>query len=160
VRLRIDGKFIDTGSFWGHSAPCVEDLDGDGIREMNSNSYGPGHCYVFWGLTDHRFAAREQLVDKAGVPIRSVPVQKRNHQSFGSFFALVDWDGDGLWDVITGSENGSVTFFRNIGGKTSPAFAPAEKVASDGPLLARLQGLQPSLRFATLPSASEISAEP
>ncbi len=242
IRLRADGQFIDTGPAWGHSAPCIEDLDGDGlddlivgdfggkfrwyhntgtasepayeskgfiqagdvdaevniyccigsqarfcdldgdgIRDMIANSYDPGHCYLFRGLPNNRFAAREELLDKAGVPIRSAPIQKQHYQSFGSFFEAVDWDddgdldlligcfdgtvklrlnegnaktpefaaenvdidaageplkvnahfcpvvadwdGDGLWDVIAGSDDGSVTFFRNAGTKTSPTFA-------------------------------------
>lgn len=253
VRLRADGKIIDTGDAWGHSAPCVQDLDGDGladlvvgdfsgkfriynnrgsaktpayeskgfvqagpeeaavriyccigsqarfhdlngdgIHDMIANSYDPGHCYVFWGLPDHKYAAREELVDKAGVPIRSAPIQKQTYQSFGSFFELVDWeadgdldiligcfegalklrvnegsktkplfaaentdilvadeplkvkahfcpkvadwDGDGLWDIIAGSDDGSVTFFRNVGNKIKPVFSGGELLvkAHDG----------------------------
>ena len=245
VRLKADGKLIETGAAWGHSAPCVEDIDGDGledlivgdfggkfrfykklmkagkasyedrgliqagdedasvriyccigsqarfadlngdgIRDMIANSYDPGHCYVFWGLRDHRFAAREELLDRAGVPIRSAPIQKQDYQSFGSFFEIVDWDddgdndiligcfdgalkvrinegtkkkpvfattnldviadgeplkvkahfcpkvidwdGDGLWDIIAGSDDGSVTFFRNAGSRKSPLFSTGE----------------------------------
>ena len=245
VRLSADGKVIDTGEAWGHSSPCVEDvdgdglqdlivgdfsgkfhlyknvgqkglpayqdagfiqagdedanvriyccigcqarfadLDGDGIRDMISNSYDPGHCYLFRGLPEHKFAAREELLDKAGVPVRSSPEQQQNYQSFGSFFTPVDWnadgdfdlligcfdghlklrrnegtptefsfaaenktiqvgdeplkveahccpvvadwDGDGLWDIVAGSDNGSVTWFRNIGTKEAPEFAAGE----------------------------------
>lgn len=253
VRLSADGAIIDTGAAWGHSSPCLEDLNGDGladlvvgdfsgkfrryenvgtaaepvykgkgfiqagdedaavtiyccigsqprfhdlngdgIRDMIANSYDPGHCYVFWGQGNHRFAAREELSDKDGVPIRSAPVQKQEYQSFGSFYELVDWDndgdldiligcfdgtlklrinegsktnpefateniqvlvgndplrvkahccpkvadwdGDGQWDIIAGSDDGSVTFFRNVGDKASPAFAPGETLvkAHDG----------------------------
>lgn len=239
VRLKADGKVIDTGKAWGHSSPCIEDLDGDGladlllgdfsgkfhvfknvgqpgkpeykdagylqaggqdakvniyccvgaqprfvdldgdgIRDFISSSYDPGHCYFFRGLTDHKFAKDEELVDKAGVPVRSAPVQQQKWQSFGSFFTPVDWDadgdfdlligrfngelllrvnegnaeeasfaaenkpvlaggeplkvkahccpvvadwdGDGLWDIISGSDDGSVTWFRNAGTKESP----------------------------------------
>jgi hypothetical protein len=245
VRLQADGQFIDTGDAWGHSAPCVEDIDGDGLgdlvvgdfsgkfrlyknigtvkeplynhrgfvqagdeaaavriycciggqarfydlnddgnREMIANSYDPGHCHVFWGAPNRRFAVSEELLDKAGVPIRSAPDQRQDYQSFGSFFELVDWDddddldiligcfdgaiklrinegtkakpefasenvdilttdgplkvkahlcpkvvdwdNDGLWDIVAGSDDGSVTFFRNVGKKTMPAFAQGE----------------------------------
>ncbi|MEM8666271.1 MAG: VCBS repeat-containing protein [Planctomycetota bacterium] len=247
VRLSADDNIIDTGAAWGHSSPCVEDLDGDGledliigdfggkfrwyrksvdngnvsyqaedfiqagdeaaavriyccigsqarfgdlngdgIRDMIANSYDPGHCYIFWGLPENRFAAREELLDKAGVPIRSAPIQKQDYQSFGSFFELVDWDddgdldmmigcfdgtlkmrmnvgtktnaefatknidveidgeplkvkahlcpkvadwdGDGLWDIVAGSDDGSVTFFRNIGTEKAPNFAEGERL--------------------------------
>jgi len=248
VRLEADGKVIDTGEAWGHSSPCVvdldgdklddlllgdfsgkfriyrnvgaanapkyemgellqaggvtaevniyccigsqarfHDLDGDGIRDMLSNSYDPGHAYLFRGLPGNQFAAREEMLDAAGVPIRSSPVQKQNYQSFGSFFDAVDWDadddldlligcfsgelrlrinegsaksprfaaknvdvklasseplkvkahncpkaadwdGDGLFDIVAGSDDGSITLFRNVGKKGEPAFDAGEQL--------------------------------
>jgi hypothetical protein len=129
-------------------------------------------------LPEHKFAKSEELLDSAGVPVRSSPVQKQDYQSFGSFFTPVDWDadgdfdlligcfdgglklrinegnakaarfaaenrsvdaggepmkvsahccpvaadwdGDGLWDILSGSDDGSVTWFRNAGSKESP----------------------------------------
>ena len=37
---------------------------------------------------------------------------------------IADWDGDGLWDILTGSGEGGVYWYRNIGKKGQPAFAP------------------------------------
>jgi hypothetical protein len=245
VRILADGEIIDTGDENAHSAPCIEDidgdglkdlivgnfsgtfrfyqnvgtpkkpvynrkgviqagrvdakvpiyccigcqarfhdLDGDGIRDMFANSYDPGHCYAFPSLLNHRLGERLEMIDKSGVPIRSVPGQDKDRMSFGSFYELVDWeddgdldiligrfdgdlklrinegtrmepafasenleirleneplrveahfcpkvadwDNDGLWDIIAGSEGGSVTFFRNIGKKSMPAFSPGK----------------------------------
>ncbi|WP_417380739.1 FG-GAP repeat domain-containing protein [Gimesia sp.] len=242
VRLKAEGKIIDSGAAWGHSSPCIEDLDGDGlkdlmvgdfsgtfryyknvgrsdapvymdmgkvqaggkdaavriyccvggqprfvdldgdgIRDFISSSYDPGYCYYFRGLPDHKFAAPIELKDKAGVPVRSSVKQKQNYQSFGSFYTPVDWDADGdfdlligcfdghlklrinegdakkyvfadenqtvdaggkplkvekhccpviadwdqdgLWDILAGSDEGSVTWFRNTGSKSAPQFA-------------------------------------
>jgi hypothetical protein len=36
---------------------------------------------------------------------------------------IVDWDGDGLWDIVTGSADGGVYWYRNIGRKGKPQFA-------------------------------------
>jgi len=160
--------------------PRFLDLNGDGLRDFISNSYDPGHCFFFRGLPDHKFAAAEELIDKAGIPVRSAPQQKQDHESFGSFFTPVDWDadgdldlligcfdghlklrinegdaknavfaaenksvqagdrplkverhccpvvadwdGDGLWDLLISSEDGSVTWFRNLGTKEVPRF--------------------------------------
>ncbi|HVU88283.1 MAG TPA: VCBS repeat-containing protein [Pirellulales bacterium] len=242
VRLRADEEIIDTGPQWGHSSPCIEDvdgdglrdlllgdfsgkfrvyknsgsneqpkytdagnlragdadatvriyccvggqprfvdLDGDGIRDFISSSYDPGSCYFFRGLPEHKFAASSEVLDKSGVPVRTSPVQKQTYQSFGSFYApvdwdadgdvdlligcfngelklrvnegnaqhasfavdnqtiyagseplkvnhhccplVVDWDGDGLWDVLAGCDDGSVTWFRNQGSKETPQLA-------------------------------------
>ena len=40
TRLEADGKPIDTGSAWGHSSPCVEDVDGDGLRDLVLGDFG------------------------------------------------------------------------------------------------------------------------
>ena len=40
VRLRANGQFIDTGPAWGHSAPCIEDLDGDGLDDLIVGDFG------------------------------------------------------------------------------------------------------------------------
>jgi hypothetical protein len=241
VRLMADGKVIDTGKAWGHSSPCIEDLDGDGlqdlllgdfrgkfsiyknvgqpnkpvyksmgylqagdadasvdiyccvggqprfvdldgdgIRDFVSSSYDPGTCFFFHGLPDHKFAIGTELMAADGVPVRSMPQQKNSIQSFGSFYTpvdwdadgdfdmligcfegdlklrinegtathakfavdnqvvqagneplkvqehccpvVVDWDGDGRWDILSGSDDGSVTWFRNIGTKKAPRF--------------------------------------
>ncbi len=39
--------------------------------------------------------------------------------------AFVDWDGDGLWDIIGGDKDGGVYFYKNIGKKRKPAFGKA-----------------------------------
>ena len=42
-----------------------------------------------------------------------------------------DWDGDGRWDLVVGSADGSVVWHRNVGGKGKPKFAgPQELVAA------------------------------
>lgn len=245
VRLKADGKVIDTGDHWGHSSPCIEDLDGDrlddlilgdfrgnfhfyknvgrsdapvyisigkiqaagkdaqvniyccvggqprfvdldgdGLRDFISSSYDPGYCYYFRCLGHQKFAAPVELVDKAGIPVRFAVDQKRKSQSFGSFYTPVDWDADGdfdlligcfdghlklrlnegnakkfvfatenqtinagkeplkvekhccpvvadwdqdgLWDILSGSDDGSVVWFRNVGSKTAPQFTESQ----------------------------------
>jgi hypothetical protein len=38
---------------------------------------------------------------------------------------IADWDGDGLWDILSGSADGGVYWFRNIGKLGAPKFATA-----------------------------------
>jgi FG-GAP-like repeat len=35
---------------------------------------------------------------------------------------IVDWDGDGLWDIVTGSAGGGVYCYRNVGQQGQPRF--------------------------------------
>jgi FG-GAP-like repeat len=37
---------------------------------------------------------------------------------------IADWDGDGLGDIVTGSADGGVYWYRNIGKRGQPRFAP------------------------------------
>jgi hypothetical protein len=176
TRLTANGDVIDTGPMWGHSSPCMEDMngdgrkdlllgdfggkfriyknvgsdgepafedegllqaggepasvhiyccigaqarfvdiDGDGRRDLISNSYDPGHCYLFRSLPDGGFAKGEELLDKAGVPVRSAPVQEQNYQSFGSFYAPVDWEADGDVDLLIGCFDGNLKLRVNEG---------------------------------------------
>jgi hypothetical protein len=34
ARLRAGGQVIDCGASWGHASPWVEDIDGDGVRDL------------------------------------------------------------------------------------------------------------------------------
>ncbi len=108
------------------------DLNGDGLEDFVSNSYDPGHCYFFRGLVDHQFAAPEELVDKAGVPVRSAPVQQQDYQSFGSFYTPVDWDGDGDFDLLIGCFDGHLKLRRNEGNAREPVFAADNETIDAG----------------------------
>jgi hypothetical protein len=160
------------------------DFDGDGKLDLVSGSYDPGELYLFRGLGQGKFAAREVIRDRSGKPILKVPNQKHPVESFGTWMTLVDWndrgvldilvgtfegtmflrknegtrtkplystenewvmvgnkrlrvpggehanpvivdwDGDGLWDIVTGSADGGVYWYRNIGKRGQPQFAP------------------------------------
>lgn len=193
IRLSADGEVIDTGEQWGHSSPCFEDLDGDGltdlllgdfggkfrvyrnvgqpgkpaykdagllkadgqdasvriyccvggqprfvdldgdgIRDFISSSYDPGHCYFFRGLADHKFASSKELTDKAGVPVRSRPQQNHNYDSFGSFYTPVDWDADGDFDILIGCFGGELKLRINEGSASKAVFADDNLVINAG----------------------------
>jgi len=43
-----------------------------------------------------------------------------------------DWDGDGLWDLVSGSNAGAVVWFRNVGKPGKPKFAPPQTLVEAG----------------------------
>lgn len=64
---------------------------------------------------------------------------------------VVDWNGDGRLDILTGNSEGFVLFFPNIGSNDQPAFLPGERVKAGGRDIhvqagysGSLQGLQES----------------
>ncbi|MFO1091856.1 MAG: VCBS repeat-containing protein [Planctomycetaceae bacterium] len=106
------------------SSPQFVDFDDDGHLDMISGSYDPGEFYLFRGTGGGQYAARETLVDTAGVPVRRHPVQKQNYQSFGSWISTADWEHDGDLDLILGGFDGSLYVRINTGTRQEPKFAP------------------------------------
>ena len=49
-----------------------------------------------------------------------------------SYPFMIDWNGDSKKDLIIGSENGQVLFYRNMGSDTWPTFQVVETVAAGG----------------------------
>lgn len=45
---------------------------------------------------------------------------------------LVDWDQDGLPDLLVSSFRGSIRFFKNVGTRSEPVFAEKEPLAAGG----------------------------
>ncbi len=41
---------------------------------------------------------------------------------------IADWDGDGLFDILSGSGEGGVFWLRNTGAKGAPAFATPQQI--------------------------------
>lgn len=45
VRLKAGGEFIDVEI--GHAAPLVEDMDGDGLKDLLVGQFGGGKLWIF-----------------------------------------------------------------------------------------------------------------
>jgi carboxylesterase type B len=74
---------------------------------------------------------------KNGSPIfkNPVPVLQQNADLYAGTLPVptsVDWDGDGVLDLIVGNSEGFVLFFKNIGDNIVPNFLPGERVLADG----------------------------
>jgi len=93
--------------------PFAADLDGDGKLDIVSGNFG-GTFAWFRGEGKGRFAPKAMPLLLAD----GSPMQVAHH----SDPFLVDWDGDGDLDLLSGADDGSVQLFRNDGDANKAAF--------------------------------------
>lgn len=53
---------------------------------------------------------------------------------------VVDWDGDGVLDIVAGNSEGRLLFFKNDGSNLQPDFRPSVELTSDGEPIRLLPG--------------------
>ena len=120
-----DGKEITPGPI---TTAFAVDWDGDGRLDLiMGNNKGEVHL------------SRNQSVDARlvfGTP-ELVNLNDPRDEKGDSAPIASDWDGDGLFDLIVGMENGSVYWFRNEGGMDFPKFGRGQCLIPRSPLTSR-----------------------
>ncbi len=86
------------------------------------------------GLYFYRFTGQ---FSASGQPIYEDPVfaLEQNAKLYGGTLPVpnvVDWDGDGLLDMVAGNSEGLVYFFKNTGSNEAPALQPGEALYAGG----------------------------
>jgi hypothetical protein len=97
-----------------------------GPSDLIAGGEGALSYYAFTG----RFTA-------AGRPIfrDPVPVRQENAELYAGTLpvpSVVDWDGDGVQDIVAGNSEGRVLFLRNVGRDAAPAFLPGVALLAGG----------------------------
>lgn len=118
--------------------PCLCDWDDDGDQDLLlGGGYGWPQIVINDG-TRARPAFREpQRILAEGKPIRFVRneilgVPYSWHDMGYPYPDFVDWDGDGLRDLVCPNETNRIYWYRNIGSSKIPEFGPRQQIKCDG----------------------------
>ena len=118
--------------------PCLCDWDDDGDMDLLvGGGYGWPRIVINDG-TRQRPAYREPArIMSEGRPIRFVRNQilgepANGHDMGYPYPDFVDWDGDGLRDLICPNETNRIFWYQNVGTRGRPAFGPRRQILCDG----------------------------
>lgn len=128
---------LDAGSL---AIPTAVDWDDDGDLDLVVGN-SAGHLLLFenTGSTQTPVWAEGRPLVADGVPIRLLPGPDGSVQGAGENYwgytnvIVVDWDGDGLKDVIATGNRMTHHFFRNIGRKGAPQLAAGKLLLLEEP---------------------------
>ncbi|MFN6193604.1 MAG: FG-GAP-like repeat-containing protein [Planctomycetota bacterium] len=102
------------------------DYDADGRTDIVTGSY-TGQFYLFRRQPDGGFAQRDLVVDEDGTTLM-MPFET----AYSVTPELVDMDADGDLDLVVGSEDGEVTWYRHTGKNDAPRYAKGELLVAAG----------------------------
>jgi hypothetical protein len=118
VRLEADGKPIDTGEAWGHSSPCVEDVDGDSLRDLVLGDFG-GKFRIYKNVGENNAPVYKAT---GNIQADGADAAVRIYCCIGSQARFCDLNNDGIRDFISNSyDPGHCYYFRGLGDGTFAA---------------------------------------
>ena len=123
---------------WSDQAwPCLCDWNGDGVQDLLiGGGYGWPRIAINTGSNARPIWSEPAYICAEGAPIRLLrdeilPGQHWHNMGY-SYPVFVDWDGDGLPDLLLANETNRIVWHKNIGTQEKPEFGPRQFIAVDG----------------------------
>ncbi|HOZ47720.1 MAG TPA: VCBS repeat-containing protein [Candidatus Hydrogenedentes bacterium] len=116
--------------------PCDWDDDGD-LDLLVGGGYGWPRIVINEGTTAHPVYAEARFIEAEGQPIRLLRNEilgepEHWHNMGYTYPAYVDWDADGLPDLVLPNETNRIFWYKNIGTRVNPAFGERRQILVDG----------------------------
>lgn len=118
--------------------PCLCDWDDDGDQDLLvGGGYGWPRIVINDGTLDRPAFRAPVRIRAEGEPIRFVRNEllgkPHNWHDMGYPYPdFVDWDGDGLRDLVFPNETNRIFWYRNVGQRNAPEFGPRQQILCDG----------------------------
>ena len=118
--------------------PCLCDWDDDGDQDLLvGGGYGWPRIVINDGTRERPSFREPARIQADGKPIRFVRNEILGppdswHDMGYSYPDFVDWDGDGLRDLICPNETNRIFWFRNVGTRSAPRFTSRQQILCDG----------------------------
>ncbi|MBN2591330.1 MAG: VCBS repeat-containing protein [Sedimentisphaerales bacterium] len=117
--VQADGLDINTGDY---SVPCTADWNNDGLMDLILGSKS-GNIRVYLNIGTEAEPQFSELNNNAfNAKSYNSDIYCSPSGCMGCFPRVVDWDSDGMKDLIVGQSDGSIKFFRNINTDNEPVF--------------------------------------
>ena len=129
---------ISAVASWSDQAwPCLCDWNGDGVQDLLvGGGYGWPRVVINRGSNERPAWGETELIYSEGEPIRLLRdeiLHSRHWHNMGyPYPVFVDWDGDGLKDLMLPNETNRIVWYRNIGSNEEPRFGPRQFLEVDG----------------------------
>ncbi len=117
--------------------PCICDWNDDGVNDMLiGGGYGWPRIVINQGSNERPAFSEPQLIFSEGNPIRLLRDEILSSQHWHNmgypYPVFVDWDGDGLKDLVLPNETNRIIWYKNIGTNKEPKFGPRQFLEVDG----------------------------